>query len=206
MSSNSYFRDVVIWRKAKVKMDRGDHWLRDYASPSFVLPCWGMPYRYLTKQNNTTGSIFCAHVFCSNFDWYLDWIAAPTPLHLGPDQTLCDISRRFPRRTECFLRVMNLRKQSGSAIFNPDFHLLVLASWLTAAKASPETITQVLSSDRMWEHKHLCVLCDYNLPHFFVLLVFHRARGWARHWCLLSHAGKQFSRDIHSQPGPRISG
>lgn len=124
------------------------------------------------KESDRIVSIFCAPVFCSNFKWHLDWIAAPTPLCLGSDQTMCDISRRFPRHTEYFLRLMNLRKQSGSAIFNPDFHLLVLASWLTAPKASRETMTWVLNSDGMWEHKHLCVLWDYNLPHFFVLVFF----------------------------------
>lgn len=48
ISSNN--RDVVTWRKAKVKMDGGDHWTRDNASPSFVLLCWGLPYICLTKR------------------------------------------------------------------------------------------------------------------------------------------------------------
>lgn len=176
MSSDHYNRDVVTWRTAEVKVDRGDHWTWDYASPSFVLLCWGMTYRYLTKESNTFGSIFCACVFCSNFKWHLDWTAASTPLCLGPDQTLCDISRRFPQCTEYFLRYSNLRKQSGSAIFNPDFHLLVLASWRLhlrpALKQWHESWTQMGCGNT-----NTCVSCAITICHISLYSLFFTEPG-----------------------------
>lgn len=60
-------------------------------------------------------------------DIFIRLLLPPAPLCLGPDQTLCDISRRFPRHTESLLGVMDLGKQAGSDISNPDFHCW---SWL----------------------------------------------------------------------------
>lgn len=146
MSNNSYFRNAVTWRKTEVKVDRGDHWTGDYASPFFVPLFWGIPCKYLAKESSTVGSIFCAHIFCNNSQWHLCWIAAPTPLCCGTDQNLCDICRRFPRHTENLLGVELVPLSDGSQktvrirYFQSWFPVLVLASWLTAPKASPETI------------------------------------------------------------------
>lgn len=155
-SSISYFRNAVTWRKAKVKVDRGNHWTRDNASPFFVPLCRGMPCRYLTKESSTVGSIFLAHVLCSNFKRHLYWIAAPTPLCLGPDQTLCDISRWFPRHAENLLGVMDLRKQSGSDIFNPDFHCWSgLPDWLHLRPA----LKQYMSLRLRWDVGTQTLVC-----------------------------------------------
>lgn len=100
--------------------------------------------------------VFSAVIFKCHFDW----IAAPTPLCLGPDQTSCDISRRFPR-CRVFFEIDESQKTVRISYFQSWFPLVGLSFLADCTWGQPWN--NVMSPELRWDVGAQTLVCPVRL-------------------------------------------